>query len=75
MLASLGHESSALGVARLYADWVDTFVIDTVDADLAPAIEALGLGVVVTDTIMADDEARAGVAGDVLLARTERQPS
>src|SRR6185436_21032764 len=36
MLVSLGHESSALGVARLYADWIDTFVIDTVDADLAP---------------------------------------
>ena len=68
MLVSLGHESSALGVARIYADWVDTFVIDSVDAELAPAIEALGLRVVVTDTIMADDAARARVAGDVLSA-------
>jgi LPPG:FO 2-phospho-L-lactate transferase len=68
MLVSLGHESSALGVARLYADWVDTFVIDTVDADLAPVIEALGLRVVVTDTIMTDDAARTRVAGDVLRA-------
>ena len=68
MLVSLGHESSALGVARLYADWVDTFVIDTVDADLAPAIEALGLRVVVTDTIMTDDAARTRLAGDVLRA-------
>jgi LPPG:FO 2-phospho-L-lactate transferase len=68
MLVSLGHESSALGVARLYSDWVDTFVIDTVDDDHAPAIEALGLRVVVTDTIMADDTARARVAGDVLEA-------
>jgi LPPG:FO 2-phospho-L-lactate transferase len=68
MLVSLGHESSALGVARLYADWVDTFVIDTVDASLAAAIEGLGLRVVVTDTIMSDDEARARLAADVLRA-------
>ncbi len=68
MLVSLGHESSALGVARLYADWIDTFVIDTVDADLAPPIEALGLRVVVTDTIMTDDAARSRLAGDVLRA-------
>src|SRR5258706_5817076 len=69
MLVSLGHESSALGVARLYADWIDTFVIDTIDADLAPAIEALGLRLVVTDTIMTDDEARSRIARDILQAR------
>ena len=32
MLTSLGHESSALGVARIYADFVTDFVLDTVDA-------------------------------------------
>jgi LPPG:FO 2-phospho-L-lactate transferase len=68
MLVSLGHESSALGVARLYADWVDTFVIDTMDADLASAIEALGLRVVVTDTIMSDDVARSRLAAEILRA-------
>jgi LPPG:FO 2-phospho-L-lactate transferase len=68
MLVSLGHESSALGVARLYADWIDTFVIDTVDADLAKAIESLGLRVVVTDTIMTDDAARIRLASEVLQA-------
>ena len=62
MLASLGHESSALGVARIYADLATDFVIDTVDADLAPAIEALGLRIHVTDTIMTDDAARARLA-------------
>jgi LPPG:FO 2-phospho-L-lactate transferase len=66
MLASLGHESSALGVARLYADWIDAFVIDTVDAELAPAIEALGISVVVTDSIMSDDAGRARLAREVL---------
>jgi LPPG:FO 2-phospho-L-lactate transferase len=70
MLDSLGHEASALGVARLYAGWVDTFVIDSADAALAPEIEALGLRVVVTDTIMTDDAARARLAGEMLEAAT-----
>ena len=44
MLASLGHESSALGVARLYADLATDFVLDAVDAALAPAIGASASG-------------------------------
>jgi len=66
MLATLGHEVSALGVARLYEDWVDRFVLDEVDAELAPAVEALGLAVHVTDTIMGDDAGRARLAGELL---------
>lgn len=68
MLASLGHDASALGVARLYADLVDAFVIDEADAALAPAIEALGIRVDVGDTIMTDDDARTRVARLVLAA-------
>ncbi|HKG55775.1 MAG TPA: 2-phospho-L-lactate transferase [Candidatus Limnocylindrales bacterium] len=66
MLASLGHEPTALGVARIYAPSVDALVIDHADASLAPAIESLGLRVKVTDTIMTDDAARARLAGEVL---------
>jgi LPPG:FO 2-phospho-L-lactate transferase len=66
MLTSLGHESSALGVARLYRGLVDVFVLDTVDADLAGAVEPLGLRAVVTDTIMTDDASRAQLARTVL---------
>jgi LPPG:FO 2-phospho-L-lactate transferase len=66
MLASLGHESSALGVARIYAGVATAFVLDTVDAALAPAIEELGMRTLVTDTIMTDDAARIRVARDVL---------
>jgi LPPG:FO 2-phospho-L-lactate transferase len=66
MLTSLGHESSALGVARLYAEWIDTFVLDQVDAALQPQIEALGLKVITTDTIMSDDAARSRLAGELL---------
>jgi len=68
MLASLGHEASALGVARLYRDWIDVFVVDIVDAALAPAVEALGVRAVVTDTVMTDDRSRARLAAEVLAA-------
>ena len=66
MLASLGHEPTALGVARLYAGLADTFVLDTVDAGLAPAVEALGIRAVVVDTIMTDDASRARLAAAIL---------
>ncbi len=68
MLASLGLEATALGVARLYADLVDVFVIDRLDAGLAQDVEALGPQALVTDTVMGDDASRARLAGDVLRA-------
>jgi LPPG:FO 2-phospho-L-lactate transferase len=71
MLASLGHESSALGVARLYSDVLDLFVVDELDRSLAPAIEALGMRVLVTGTVMTHDASRARLARDVLDAALE----
>jgi LPPG:FO 2-phospho-L-lactate transferase len=68
MLVSLGHESSAVGVARLYRDVVDVLVIDEADAALAPEIEGLGLTVLVTDTVMTDDESRRALAAETLEA-------
>ena len=68
MLASLGHEASALGVARQYTGVADVFVLDSVDAEQAAAVEALGLRAVVTDTVMIDDAARARLASEVLAA-------
>jgi len=62
MLTSLGHESSALGVARLYEGLVERFVIDEADASLAPSIEALGMAVSILPTVMSSDEDRAGLA-------------
>jgi LPPG:FO 2-phospho-L-lactate transferase len=66
MMASLGHETSALGVAALYSDLLSGFVLDAVDATLEPAIRALGMRTLVTDTIMADDAGRARLARAVL---------
>jgi LPPG:FO 2-phospho-L-lactate transferase len=66
MLASLGLQVSALGVARLYRDLADVFVLDAVDAALAGDLEAMGMRTLVTDTVMTDDDARRRLAGEVL---------
>ena len=66
MLGSLGHESSALGVARIYQDLATAFVLDTADTALAAQIGGLGLRTLVTDTIMADEADRTRVARVVL---------
>ncbi|MBS0523836.1 MAG: 2-phospho-L-lactate transferase [Proteobacteria bacterium] len=66
MLAELGHDVSALGVARYYRDWVDGFVLDAQDAGLAPEIEALGMKVRVADTVMRNDDDKRRLAARVL---------
>ena len=70
MLVGLGEEASALDVARRYAsaELLDTFVIDTLDEPLTAEVRALGLQVVVTDTVMADAAGRVRLALDILAA-------
>jgi LPPG:FO 2-phospho-L-lactate transferase len=68
MLASLGHEVSALGVARLYAGIADVFVLDESDTVLLPAIHALGLRAVAVPTLMRDTATRAALAAATLAA-------
>jgi LPPG:FO 2-phospho-L-lactate transferase len=65
MMASLGMEPTAAGVAAAYRDFLGVFVIDEEDRALAPAVEALGVRAVVTQTIMrgpAEKRALAEVA-------------
>jgi LPPG:FO 2-phospho-L-lactate transferase len=66
MLATLGHEVSALGVARLYAGLIDGLVIDRVDLELTPAVELVGARVLVTETVMGDEADRRRLAAEVL---------
>lgn len=75
MLAALGHEVSALGVARLYRGLVDCFVLDERDASLVPEVEALGMRAVATDTIMVGDQGRSRVAANVLAAAGVEVPA
>jgi len=52
MLAQLGHEPTALGVAKLYSDFTGTFVIDPADRKQAAPIAALGMKVAILPTVM-----------------------
>ncbi|MER3397658.1 MAG: 2-phospho-L-lactate transferase [Chloroflexota bacterium] len=74
MLQSLGLEPSAAGVARLFADFLDVWVIDRADGHLAAEIQGLGIRPVVTDTVMADPERAAGLAR-ILLREVCRWPA
>jgi len=52
MLAQLGHAPTALGVAKLYADFTGTFIVDPADKSQSAAISALGMKVAVLPTVM-----------------------
>lgn len=66
MLASLGHEPTALGVARMYAGLVDGFVLDVADAALAGEVEALGMTARVLETVMRTDGDRMALAASLV---------
>ena len=66
MLSELGHDVSALGVARFYRGLIDGFVLDAEDSKLSPEIQALGMKVLVTDTMMRNDEDKKRLAATTL---------
>jgi LPPG:FO 2-phospho-L-lactate transferase len=68
LLRELGTEASVVGVARLYAPWVGTLVVDEADAGLSPDVEAEGVRCVVTGTVMSSPERATSLARVVLNA-------
>ena len=62
MLTTLGHETSALGVATILRPSIDGFVLDRKDSDLISQFEAVGLPARALQTIMGgiDDRSRLG---------------
>jgi LPPG:FO 2-phospho-L-lactate transferase len=66
LMAELGVEVSALAVARHYQGLADAFVIDHADAALKGDIEALGMQVLVTETIMRSRADRERLAREIL---------
>ena len=52
LLRGLGLDVSAFSVAKLYADFLDSFIIDKLDAAERGVIEDLGINVKVTNTVM-----------------------
>lgn len=55
MLNGLGFEATPLAVAQRYQPFLDGFVLDHRDTDQRVSIEALGLTVVTTETLMETD--------------------
>jgi LPPG:FO 2-phospho-L-lactate transferase len=66
LLQGLGFEVSAYSVAKLYSDFLDTFILDVADSAEKEKIEKLGLEVKVTNTIMKSLEDKIELARTVL---------
>lgn len=66
LMRGLGMEASSTQVARLYADFLDVLVIDPSDAGEAAGIEALGISVFVTDTVIPDERSSRRLSRDIL---------
>jgi LPPG:FO 2-phospho-L-lactate transferase len=61
-----GVEVTAAGAAECYRGLLSGWVIDEIDRDLAPRIEATGVRVAVTDSIMTDDAKAEALARTAL---------
>jgi LPPG:FO 2-phospho-L-lactate transferase len=66
MLRDLGYEVSARAVAEMYRDFARSFVLDAEDAAIKSSVEALGLDVVVMNTVMMSVEDKRRLAREVL---------
>lgn len=66
MFTELGFEPSPLAVAQHYAGLLHSFVLDTVDAPLALALNASGLRVLTTNTVMKNEADRRQLATEIL---------
>jgi len=66
LLRGLGMEVSAYSVAKLYSDFLDTYIIDIADSAERNRIEKLGIEVKVTNTIMKSLEDKIDLAKTVL---------
>ena len=66
IMTELGHEATCLGVARLYQDICDVFLIDQQDADLAPAIADLGIRPLVAPILMETEGDKVALARLIL---------
>jgi LPPG:FO 2-phospho-L-lactate transferase len=68
LLRELGHESSVVGVARLYSTLASALVVDEADRGSAPSVEKEGIRCVVADTIMSGPTEAAAVARATIAA-------
>jgi LPPG:FO 2-phospho-L-lactate transferase len=76
LMSGLGHEVSAVGVARMYRDVAGLMLIDRRDAGLAGAVEEKGMRARVSDLLMPDVQSRKRLAGEILkiIGEIQRSP-
>ncbi len=68
LMAACGLPVSVTGVARAYAGWLDTLVIDAQDGGQMSALAALGVSPIVADTLMTSRDTETELARRVLEA-------
>lgn len=66
LMRSTGREPSARGVAQLYSDFLDLFVVDAADSDEVERVRELGIEAIALDTIMTDGDAAERLARQLL---------
>jgi LPPG:FO 2-phospho-L-lactate transferase len=66
MYAELGHEPSALTVAKHYEDLLTVFFVDGKDAEFVSAIDGLGIRARAANIVMQDREDRIRLAGELI---------
>ncbi len=66
MFRELGIEPSALAVAQRYVGLLNCFVLDQVDAEQEEPIKALGMDVLVTNTVMQTEMDRERLARELI---------
>jgi LPPG:FO 2-phospho-L-lactate transferase len=66
LMPAVGLEVTAAGAAAAYDGLLHAWVIDDLDASLAPRIEKTGVRVAVTDSIMRDDDVAEALARTAL---------
>src|SRR5260370_6238822 len=66
MLAHLGHQPTALAVAKLYAEFTGTFVIDPAGNSQPAPIAALGMKVAILPTLMTTPSQKGKLAHPLL---------
>ncbi|MGD2247878.1 MAG: 2-phospho-L-lactate transferase [Candidatus Methanofastidiosia archaeon] len=52
LLQGLGYETTCVGVAKMYTEFLDYFIIHTSDSKYIPALEELGITVYVKDIVL-----------------------
>lgn len=66
LMEGLGHEVSPLGVAKIYGDFVSTYLLHQGDEEMSSDIRGLGMEVYIGDLLIPDISSRIELAKEIL---------